>query len=450
MKDTHVSAERQARDGSTPHSQNASNHELEGVFQQVIKPLQRAITKEGYTTPTPIQEQAIPPVMDGRDVFGCAQTGTGKTAAFTLPILQNLSQQGGRPDSKRPRCLIVTPTRELAAQIGDSIRNYGRFLKLSHTVIFGGVGQNPQVKAMRRGVDIVVATPGRLIDLMGQGEVDLSAVEIFVLDEADRMLDMGFQPDLKKIRHQLPNKRQSLLFSATMPKEVRELAQSLVQNPVEVTITPDEPVVKRIDQRVLFVDERDKQALLSDLLDGGLVDKAIVFTERKHCANKVCRKLNAAGITAVPIHGNKSQSARTRALDGFRRGSTRVLVATDVAARGIDVDGITHVINFNLPNVAETYVHRIGRTARAGTDGMALSFCSAEERGCLHDIEKLLREAVPVDNEHGFHSDSAQNANLSNKPRQGGGGGRRGRGKGGNNGRRRNNNRSRSRSRSRR
>ena len=405
---------------------------MNNAFELLMEPLQRAVAEEGYTTPTPIQQQAIPHLLDGKDLLGCAQTGTGKTAAFTLPLLQEMSATNITPKAKCPRALILTPTRELAAQIGDSIQTYGRHVRVSHTVIFGGVGQNPQVRAMQRGVDVVVATPGRLIDLMDQGFVSLDRIELFVLDEADRMLDMGFLPTVRKIIAKLPKKRQSLFFSATMPPAVEELALDLLRNPVKVTIDPGRPTVERIAQKMMFVDKGDKNALLVDLIDEHNMDKVIVFSRTKHGANKVVQKLEQAGITAAAIHGNKSQTARTKALDGFKAGSVRALVATDIAARGIDVDGITHVVNYDLPEEPETYVHRIGRTARAGTDGDAVSFCSARERDWLRQIERMIRKEVPVDSDHKYHSETARRATGSDarpeprkqQGRRRGGGGR--------------------------
>jgi ATP-dependent RNA helicase RhlE len=377
------------------------------------EPLRRAVAEEGYTTPTPIQVQAIPHLLAGRDLLGCAQTGTGKTAAFVLPLLRHLANAPRRPASGHPRALILAPTRELAAQIGDSIRNYGRHVRVSHTVIFGGVGQGPQVNALRRGVDIVVATPGRLLDLHGQGHVHFGGVEFFVLDEADRMLDMGFIPDVRRVVERLPERRQSLFFSATLPREVVDLARTLVRDPVHVTVTPEQPTVERIAQKVLFVDRGNKDALLTRLLQDSGVDKVLVFTEMKHIANRVAEKLSAAGIPTAAIHGNKSQNARTEALGRFKSGHVRVLVATDIAARGIDVDGITHVVNYQLPKDPHTYVHRIGRTARAGAEGDAVSFCCAEERDFLRQIERVIRKTVPADTRHAFHSEAARNATGS-------------------------------------
>ncbi len=380
----------------------------ENAFAALIEPLQRAVSEEGYSIPTPIQEQAIPHLLEGKDLLGCAQTGTGKTAAFTLPLLQEMCQTNITPPKGRPRALILTPTRELAAQIGDSIATYGRHVRVSHTVIFGGVGQNPQVQALNRGVDVVVATPGRLIDLMDQGYVHLDRIELFILDEADRMLDMGFIPAVRKVIAKLPKKRHSLFFSATMPPVVEKLAVDMLCNPVKITIDPGKPTVERIDQKVMFVDKGHKNQLLIDLIDSHDMDKVIVFSRTKHGANNVVKKLTAAGITSAAIHGNKSQTARTKALAEFKAGKVRALVATDIAARGIDVDGITHVVNFDLPEEPETYVHRIGRTARAGLDGDAVSFCSAREREWLRQIENLIRKEVPVDLEHKYHSEVAR------------------------------------------
>jgi len=379
----------------------------------LIPPLKRAVRDAGYRTPTPIQEEAIPHLLNGRDMLGCAQTGTGKTAAFMLPILQHLVQRPKRPVPGKPRVLVLTPTRELAAQINDSISTYGRYVRVSHTVIFGGVGQNPQVAHLRRGRDVVVATPGRLLDLMRQRHITLNEIEVFVLDEADRMLDMGFIHDIRKVIERLPKKRQSLFFSATMAPPVVSLARTLVHDAVKITLTPDQPTVEKIIQKILFVDKTNKDNLLISLLGNQQLDKVIVFTQMKHMANRVAGKLNKSKISASAIHGNKSQTARTQALAGFKNGKVRVLVATDIAARGIDVDNISHVINYDLPNEPETYVHRIGRTARAGLDGAAISFCSAEERDYLRSIERLIRQPVPADLEHRFHSENARTATGS-------------------------------------
>ena len=397
----------------TGHSARQPQLQLpQGIFSALIPELQRAVAAEGYVTPTPIQEQCIPHLLAGRDLLGTAQTGTGKTAAFALPLLQRFSGSPRRPRAGTPRALILAPTRELAAQIRESIQTYGRFLHLSHTVVFGGVNQFHQVKALNRGVDILVATPGRLLDLMQQGFIHLNEVEVFILDEVDRMLDMGFIPDIKRVLSQIPAERQTLFFSATMAPEVVKLAHTMVRNPVRVSIAPNELAVERIEQKVLFVGKGNKDALLVSLLSDPQINKALIFTQMKHAANRVAKKLDAAGIHGAAIHGNKSQAARTRALDGFKRGRFRVLVATDVAARGLDVDDITHVINYDLPVEAQTYVHRIGRTARAGADGDAISFCCAEDRAYLREIERLLGKPVPAEMEHAYHCDKAFRSSL--------------------------------------
>ncbi len=372
----------------------------------LIDPLLRAVASEGYREPTPIQAQAIPHVLAGRDLLGCAQTGTGKTAAFALPILQRLAQvhPADRRSGRRiTRVLVLAPTRELATQIGESFDVYGRHLGFRHATLYGGVNQNRQVEALRGGVDILVATPGRLLDLMGQGFVRLDAVEIFVLDEADRMLDMGFIHDVRRVAAAVPRRRQTLLFSATIPAEIAGLAGSLLSDPVKIAVTPDQPTVEVIDQSVYLVrDKKHKQPLLEHLLRDPAITRVLVFTRTKHGANRVVKQLARAGITAEPIHGNRSQSARERALANFKTGRTHVLVATDVAARGIDIDSISHVIQFDLPNIPETYVHRIGRTGRAGAAGTALAFCDPEERPFLKDIEKLIRQRLAVVEDHPF------------------------------------------------
>ena len=366
-------------------------------------PIQRAVRTENYTTPTPIQAQAIPHLLAGRDLLGCAQTGTGKTAAFALPILHRLSSDLRPTGPKACRALVLTPTRELAAQIRDSFATYGRFLKLSYAVVFGGVAQGQQVRALARGVDVLIATPGRLLDLMGQGLVRLDRLEVFVLDEADRMLDMGFIHDVRKVIAALPKQRQSLFFSATMVPEVVRLAGSILSHPVKIEAHPVASTVELVEQRVMFVDKADKLTLLGQVLKDGVVGRALVFTRTKHGADRVVRQLARGGVPAEAIHGNKSQNARTRALERFRTGAGRVLVATDIAARGIDVDGVTHVINYDLPNVPESYVHRIGRTARAGRSGVAISFCDAEEREFLRDIEALIKTRIQVVTDHPWH-----------------------------------------------
>ena len=368
----------------------------------------RALVDAGYQQPTPIQARAIPPLLDGNDLLGLAQTGTGKTAAFALPMLQRLNDE--RRNGLGPRALVLAPTRELASQIRDEIARFAQHTDLSHTVIFGGVGQNPQVKAMRRGVDVLVATPGRLLDLCGQGHVHLGDVSILILDEADRLLDMGFIRDVRKIVGMTPRKRQSLLFSATMPKEVTSLANEMLTKPVRVDVTPKEITLKEVDQRVAMVDNAEKVTALVDLLRDDLVTRAIVFTRTKHGANKVAKKLGTHGIVAEAIHGNKSQSARQRALQNFKRGDAWVLVATDIAARGIDIEAVSHVINFELPHEPESYVHRIGRTARAGARGVAWSLVDASEVKRLKAIERLIRRSL-VD--HG-----KSQAEAASKPRR--------------------------------
>ncbi|MBS27439.1 MAG: DEAD/DEAH box helicase [Alphaproteobacteria bacterium] len=359
-------------------------------------PILRALDAREHTTPTPIQEKAIPELLGDMDLLGIAQTGTGKTGAFALPILHTLSRAHVDGKRRHPRALVLAPTRELAIQIGEEFHGYGKFLHLRHVVIFGGVSQHPQVNKLRRGVDILVATPGRLLDLMEQGHINLGYIEHLVLDEADRMLDMGFIRDVRKIIAKLPEDRQSLLFSATMPGEVAKLSQDILYEPVRIDIAPKAVAVEVIKQSVHFVDTNEKIGLLRDLLADKQMKRVIVFTRTKHRANRVADALTKADIQADVIHGNKSQGARQRALDAFRSGSARVLVATDIAARGIDVSGITHVVNFELPNDPESYVHRIGRTARAGADGAALSFCDPSEYDQLKDIEKLIRQTITV------------------------------------------------------
>ena len=362
----------------------------------LLPPLLKALVAEGYAVPTPIQSQAIPHVMLGKDLLGVAQTGTGKTAAFALPILDRLTRASKRALPRTCRALILSPTRELASQIEASFRTYGRFLKLNSTVIFGGVPIGRQVRNCDNGLDVVVATPGRLLDLINQRALSLGELEIFVLDEADQMLDMGFIHDIRKIVAMLPKQRQSLFFSATMPKEMAELADRLLTQPVKVAVTPVASTVDRIAQKVIFCETRDKQAILHKLLEDASIRRALVFSRTKHGADRIVKQLALKGIASDAIHGNKSQNQRERALAAFRNGQSRLLVATDIAARGIDVDGVSHVINFDLPNVPESYVHRIGRTARAGADGIAISFCDREERAYLRDIERLTRQRVPV------------------------------------------------------
>jgi ATP-dependent RNA helicase RhlE len=362
---------------------------------QLIPQLQRAVRDEGYQHPTAIQVSAIPHVLAGRDLLGLAQTGTGKTAAFALPILQRLVASGRRPSGDRPiAVLVLTPTRELASQIGESFAQYGKHLGFRHTVVFGGVGQTPQERALRAGVDILVATPGRLLDLAQQRVVHLQKIEIFVLDEADRMLDMGFVHDVRRVVALLPAKRQTLFFSATMPPEAKRLADSLLRHPETVAVTPVASTVDAVEQLVYFAEKSDKRALLQRVLEDRHITRVLVFTRTKHMANRVAEYLARVGVQADAIHGNKSQGARERALARFKRGESRVLVATDIAARGIDIDDVSHVVNFDLPNVPETYVHRIGRTARAGASGVAISFCDHEERAYLNDIERLIRRTI--------------------------------------------------------
>jgi ATP-dependent RNA helicase RhlE len=356
----------------------------------------RAITEEGYETPTPIQSQTIPHVLAGRDVVGIAQTGTGKTAAFALPILHHLAKNPGRPDRKSCRVLVLSPTRELSGQIVDSFKTYGRHQRVSVTLAIGGVPIGRQIRALANGLDVLVATPGRLLDLVQEKAVTLDRVEIFVLDEADRMLDMGFIHDIRRIVQKLPAKRQTLFFSATMPAPIEELGRLMLRDPARVAVTPQASTAERVDQRVVHVEKAGKPALLADILSSEPIDRAIVFTRTKHGADRVVRQLGQKGLAAEAIHGNKSQGQRERALAAFREGRIRTLIATDIAARGIDVDGITHVINYDLPNVPESYVHRIGRTARAGADGVAISFCDQEERAYLRDIEKLIRKTLPA------------------------------------------------------
>jgi ATP-dependent RNA helicase RhlE len=368
----------------------------------IIEPILKSLKQEGYTIPTPIQVQAIPIVLQGTDLIGCAQTGTGKTAAFAVPILQLLSKNKAFDRKKKIRSLIVTPTRELAIQIEESFKAYGRYTGLTCTVVFGGVNQNPQTKALHIGVDILIATPGRLLDLMNQGFISLKEVEIFVLDEADRMLDMGFIHDVRRIIAALPQKRQSLFFSATMPPEIVRLAGSIVYKPVKIEVTPSASTVDIVDQFVYFIDRGNKNSLLLELLKDDKIKTALVFTRTKYGADKVVRVLKKKNISAEAIHGNKAQNARQKALSGFKAQTTRVLVATDIAARGIDVDDLEYVINFEIPNISETYVHRIGRTGRAGAKGTAISFCDAEEKEYLRDIEKLITKKIQVIEDHPY------------------------------------------------
>lgn len=375
------------------------------TFEQldIIKPILKALTQEGYTNPTSIQESSIKPILEGKDLLACAQTGTGKTAAFVIPILQNLVTIGRKNKSQRNiEVLILAPTRELAIQIGQSIDAYGRFLNIKNTVIFGGVSQKNQVDAINKGIDILVATPGRLLDLMDQGYIELDKVKFFVLDEADRMLHMGFINDVKKVSYKLPKERQTLFFSATMPEEIEKLANSLLKNPEKIAVTPVSSTVEIIEQKLYFVEKKDKKHLLQDILQNESVNSAIVFSRTKHGANKIVKDLSKVGIISEAIHGDKSQNSRQLALSNFKEGKTKVLVATDIASRGIDVDYLSHVINYDLPEESETYVHRIGRTGRAGQEGVAISFCDEESHSHLKAIEKLTGKTINIIDSHKF------------------------------------------------
>lgn len=386
------------------HKRNLKG-EIKLLFEElnIIEPIQKALKTEGYTNPTPIQVKAIPSLLKGKDLLGCAQTGTGKTAAFAIPILQGISKVSVNTKSKRPiKALILAPTRELAIQIGDSFKAYGRNLKLKSLVIYGGVSQNPQTKYLGIGIDILVATPGRLLDLINQGFVKLNQVEYFVLDEADQMLDMGMLPDVKRIIKFIPSSRQTMLFSATMPTEIAKLADTLLKSPIKVEVAAVSSTVDIIEQAVYFVNKSNKTPLLIDLLKNDSILSALVFSRTKHGADKIVKSLLKAGFKAEAIHGNKSQNARQNALNNFKDKKTRILVATDIAARGIDIDELSHVINYNLPEVPETYVHRIGRTGRAGLGGIAISFCDQEEKPLLNDIQKLISKKIPVVEGHAF------------------------------------------------
>lgn len=378
----------------------------------LIEPLKLALTEAGYINPTPIQAEAIPSLLEGKDLLGCAQTGTGKTAAFALPILHRLVTNPNKIAPRHARVLVLTPTRELAIQVHESFVTYGKNLNLKYAVVFGGVGQSPQVRAIAPGVDVIVATPGRLMDLIEQGFIKLSALEVFVLDEADRMLDMGFIHDIKKVLKLLPAKRHNLFFSATMPPEIEKLANSILVKPVRVEVTPVSSTAELISQQVMLVDRENKRPLLKHVLDDKALSRVIVFSRTKHGANKIVEYLGKNEIIAEAIHGNKSQSARQKALENFRAGKIRVLVATDIAARGIDIDDISHVINYDLPNESESYVHRIGRTARAGASGIAISFCDSDEKAFLKDIEKLIGKSIPVIESQPFHSLKVVEARL--------------------------------------
>ena len=404
---------------------------------KLIEPILKALKTEGYTTPTPIQQQSIPIILQQCDLLGTAQTGTGKTAAFAIPILQLLyNDRQQHKEQKSIKALILTPTRELAIQIDESFAAYGRHTGLKHAVIFGGVSQNPQVDTLRRGVDILTATPGRLIDLINQGYIQLNHLRILVLDEADRMLDMGFVNDVKKIISKVPAKRQTLFFSATMPKEIQSLADTILTRPEKVSVTPVSSTADTIQQEVFFVQKNDKRALLNHILKDKSIETVLVFTRTKHGADKVVKDLHKVEITAEAIHGNKSQNARQRALNNFKNRTTRVLIATDIAARGIDIDELTHVINYELPNIPETYVHRIGRTGRAGASGIALSFCDVEELPFLKDIQKVIAKNIPVNESHpypmspdliakGAPAEAKQSAGRGSGPKRGRGYGRR-------------------------
>ncbi len=371
------------------------------------------VKRAGYTEPTPIQARAIPQILKGRDIVGCAQTGSGKTAAFALPIIQNLCE---KPAKRRIRALVLAPTRELAAQIDEEFGKFTWGSSLRHAVIFGGVGQQPQVHALKRGVDILVATPGRLLDLMNQKFIDLSRIEVFVLDEADRMLDMGFINDVKRIIRSLPQERQTLLFSATMPQEIQDLSRTILSKPVKVEVDPQATTVDKIAQSIFFVEGSEKRKLLKHILADSASERVLVFTRTKHRANNLAKQLSRARIPAEAIHGNKSQTARTRALANFKSGRTSILVATDIAARGLDIDAVSHVINFDLPNIPESYVHRIGRTARAGASGIAYSFCDVDERAYLKDIEELIRQPIAIVPEHPYKSRFSAPPPPANKP----------------------------------
>jgi len=398
---------------------------------KLIEPILKALKTEGYTTPTPIQEQSIPIVLQRRDLLGCAQTGTGKTAAFSIPILQLLYQDKQQhKEQKTIKALILTPTRELAIQINESLAAYGRHTGLKHLVIFGGVSQNPQVDALKRGVDILVATPGRLLDLMQQRFISLEHIKMLVLDEADRMLDMGFVNDVKKIIAKVPAKRQTLFFSATMPKEIQQLADSMLFNPEKVEVTPVSSTAETIQQELYYVQKSDKRDLLSHILKDKNIKSVLVFTRTKHGADKVVKDLHKLKITAEAIHGNKSQNARQRALTNFKSRDTRVLIATDIAARGIDIDELAYVINYEIPNIPETYVHRIGRTGRAGANGIAYSFCDAEETAYIKDIQKLIGKQIPVNDEHPYvmNPNTVRPTEAPEKQKGKGGGQKRGRG----------------------
>ena len=393
----------------------------------LIEPIKRALETEGYETPTPIQQQAIPIILQQKDLLGCAQTGTGKTAAFAIPIIQILHEKHNNAKVKRQiKALIVTPTRELAIQVGESFGAYGRYAGLKHTVIFGGVGERPQTDALRQGIDILIATPGRLLDLMNQGYVELRYLDLFVLDEADRMLDMGFIHDVKRIIAALPKERQSLFFSATMPADIVKLSQTILRNPVKVEVTPESTTAEKVEQRIYMVDYANKRDLLVHVVQDPEITSALVFTRTKYGADKIAKRLSKSGEKAQAIHGDKSQNARQKALSDFKARKIRFLVATDIAARGIDVDDLSHVINFEIPNIPETYVHRIGRTGRAGQSGIALSFCDNTEIPYLRDIQRLISQTIPVIDNHPFPmTDFTPQKPPAKQPRQAASSGRR-------------------------
>ena len=382
---------------------------------QIIEPILKALESEGYTHPTPIQEQAIPVLLNRKDLLGCAQTGTGKTAAFAVPILQHIFE-GDLPlkGKRKIRALVITPTRELAIQIGESFTSYGKFTGIKNTVIFGGVKQSAQTNALRQGIDVLIATPGRLLDLIQQGYISLNDIQYFVLDEADQMLDMGFIHDIRKIIAKLPNKRQSLFFSATMPPAIIELSRKILgHHPEKISVKPEQATAEKVEQAVYFVSKTNKPKLLIHLLQTNNVDSVLVFSRTKHGANKIVKLLDRADIKSEAIHGNKSQVARQKALGNFKNGLTKVLIATDIAARGIDVEELSLVVNFDLPNISETYVHRIGRTGRAKASGIAISFCASDERGYLRDIEKLIKQKIKVIEKHPFLSDDNEGKSPS-------------------------------------
>lgn len=401
----------------------------------LLEPILNAVKKTGYENPTPIQAQAIPHLLLGRDLLGCAQTGTGKTAAFALPIINNIAKSQFRVQPRNANCLILTPTRELALQIYESFKTYSTGIPLKIAVVYGGVAINPQIRAVNDGVDVLIATPGRLLDLIGQNKLSIRQVKTFVLDEADRMLDMGFIHDIKKVLTMIPKQRQTLFFSATMPPEIEKLSESMLTNPVRIEVNPVSSTAEKVEQFVMYVEQSKKRDLLRHLLADPKFNRVIVFTRTKHGANRVSEVLVKNRIPSEAIHGNKSQNARQRALESFKKGNIRVLIATDIAARGIDIDNISHVINFEVPNIAESYVHRIGRTARAGTEGIAISFCDIEEKSFIRDIERLIGQPIPVDRSQPYHSAGVETAAMMSKGKakaqiERGGGGRRGPGGG--------------------